>query len=193
MRLNLVIKVWCIYSIQEQSGEQLELVDDSELEPGTDVHTVTTTPYLQYVENSEFEAGVNVYPSSVYPTTATSPTSTTYLDTTTYAGLPTSTSDTNQSQLVSYGGITFLIQPSPDGSSTPLIMVVSRQDNTESPSIVSPGEVVSSIVSPGEVVSPSHSLSYITCVSPATIQWLIANYEAAEGVPSPNPHFTFII
>ena len=129
---------------------------------------------------------MNVYPSSVYPTTATSSTSTTYLDTTstTYAGLPTSTSDTNQSQLVSYGVKTFLIQLSPDGSSTPLIMVVSRQD-TESPSIVSPGEVVSSVVSPGEVVSPSHSLSYITCVSPATIQWLIANYEAAEGVALP--------
>ena len=122
---------------------------------------------------------MNGYPSgtvyvspSLYPT-ATSSTSTTYFDTTTYAGLPTSTSATNQSQLVSYAGITFLIQPSPDGSSTPLITVVSRQD-TESPSIVSPGEV-----------SPSHSLSYTTCVSPATIQWLIANYETAEGVSLP--------
>ena len=62
--------------------------------------------------------------------------------------------------------------------------VVSRQDDTDSPSIISPGEVVSSIISPGgEVVNPSHSLSYITGVSPATIQWLIANYEVAEGVP----------
>ena len=85
---------------------------------------------------------------------------------------------------MSYGGIIFLIQPTRDGSSTPLITVVSRQD-TESPSIVSPGEVVSSIISPGEVVSPSHSLSYITCVSPVTIQWLIVNYEAAEGVALP--------
>ena len=109
---------------------------------------------------------MNVYPSSVYPTTATSPTSTTYLDSTTYAGLPTATSDINQSQLVSYGGITFLIQPPPNGSSTPLMTVVSRQDDTDSPSIISRGEVVSSIISPGgEVVNPSHSLSYIL-VSP---------------------------
>ena len=123
---------------------------------------------------SEFEAGVNA---------ATSHTPTIYLDTTTYAGLPTPTSDINQSQLVSYGGITFLIQPPPNGSSTPSMTVVSRKDDTDSPSIISPGEVVSSIISPGgEVVNPSHSLSYITCVSPATIQWLIANYEVAEGV-----------
>ena len=37
---------------------------------------------------------------------------------------------------------------------------------------------------PGEV-SPSHSLSYATRVSPATIQWLISNYETAEGVSLP--------
>ena len=42
MKLNVVIKGGCIYSIQEQSGEQLESVDDSELEPRSDVHTVTT-------------------------------------------------------------------------------------------------------------------------------------------------------
>ena len=34
-------------------------------------------------------------------------------------------------------------------------------------------------------MSPNHNLSYATRVSPATIQWLIANYETAEGVSLP--------
>ena len=161
------------------SATYLGSVSVSESEQATAVDAVTTTPYFQYVENQDISNQVPGYSSgtvyvspSLYPT-ATSPTSTTYFDTTTYTGLPTSTSATNASQLVSYAGSTFLIQPSPDGSSNPILTAVSRQDN-DSPSLVSPGEV-----------SPSHSLSYATRVSPATIQWLIANYETAEGVSLP--------
>ena len=84
----------------------------------------------------------------------------------------------SQSQLVSYAGSTFLIQPAPDGSPTPLITAVSSRPDSESPNLATAS------ASPGEL-SPSHSLSYATRVSPATIQWLIANYETAEGVSLP--------
>ena len=56
-----------------------------------------------------------------------------------------------QSQLVSYAGTTYLIQPATDGS-TPLITAVAARTDSESPSLVP---------APGES-SPSHSLSYAT-------------------------------
>ena len=84
-------------------------------------------------------------------------------------------SQVTQSQLLSYGGSTFLIQPGPDGSSAPLITTVSR---SSPPSSLPPGP-------DPEGGMPGHSLSYATRVSPATIQWLINNYETAEGVSLP--------
>ena len=66
----------------------------------------------------------------------------------------------------SFAGSTFLIQPGPEGSNTPLITAVSRPLGSESPP--------SSSLSPPPGSSPAHSsLSYATRVSPATIQWLI--------------------
>ena len=122
--------------------------------------------------SSSYAPGTVYVSPSLYPA-VTSPTST--FDTSFYTGLTTSTPTlgTTQSQLVSYAGSTFLIQPSPDGSSTPLITAVARQDSPDSPSLG------------GSELSPSHQLSYATRVSPATIQWLIANYETAEGVSLP--------
>ncbi len=35
---------------------------------------------------------------------------------------------------------------------------------------------------PGEGGTVAQPLSYATRVSPATIQWLVANYETAEGI-----------
>ena len=162
---------------------------------GGGVETVTnvTAPYLQFVENTAELCSVgsnNVYTTgagtvyvspSLYPPSSSPPTST-FFDTgtsslATYPGLSSGPA-TNQSQLVTYGGSTFLIQPSPDGSSTPLITAVTTRPETESPSFVS---------TPGGESEPGgpHSLSYATRVSPATIQWLIANYETAEGVSLP--------
>lgn len=132
--------------------------------------------FLQYVESNEFGGGLGGYPGAVYVSpslypNSTSPSATTFYDTSTYTGLQTNVTSP-QSQLVSYAGSTFLIQPGPDGSTTPLITAVSRspQDSIEN-----------SCGSP----NPGHSLSYATRVSPITIQWLIANYETAEGVSLP--------
>ena len=83
-----------------------------------------------------------------------------------------------QSQLVSYGGSTFLIQPAPDGTSAPLITAVTAPGAREEAG--DPG-LAGAMPAQGEV-SPQHSLSYATRVSPATIQWLIANYETAEVI-----------
>ena len=160
---------------------------------GVETVTNVTTPYLQFVENTAELCSVgsnNVYTTgsgtvyvspSLYPPSSSPPTST-FFDTgtsslATYPGL-SSGPPTNQSQLVTYGGSTFLIQPSPDGSSTPLITAVTTRPETESPSFVS---------TQGGEPEPGgpHSLSYATRVSPATIQWLIANYETAEGVSLP--------
>ena len=92
------------------------------------------------------------------------------------SGLTNVGAPAGQSQLVSYGGSTFLIQPAPDGTSAPLITAVTapgaRQEAGD------PG-IAGAMPAQGEV-SPQHSLSYATRVSPATIQWLIANYETAE-------------
>ena len=135
---------------------------------------------MQYVDSGEFASPTyapgTVYVSpSLYPA-VTSPSTT--FDTSFYTGGLNASSTANglgttQSQLVSYAGSTFLIQPSPDGSSTPLITAVARQESPDSPSLG------------GSELSPSHQLSYATRVSPATIQWLIANYETAEGVSLP--------
>ena len=176
-----------------ESATYLGSVAVTEPEPAVgDNVTSVGAPYLQFVENTGDICGPGgvyttgpgtVYVSpSLYPASS-SPSTTTYYDTTGYssAGLTSSGANTqpgSQSQLVSYAGSTFLIQPSPDGSSTPLITAVTtRADGTESPGLVGGGQ-------PGEV-SPSHSLSYATRVSPATIQWLISNYETAEGVSLP--------
>ena len=96
----------------------------------------------------------------------------------------------SQSQLVSYGGSTFLIQPAPDGTSAPLITAVTAPGAREEAG--DPG-LAGAMPAQGEV-SPQHSLSYATRVSPATIQWLIANYETAEVSyivsPIPPHHLT---
>ena len=139
---------------------------------------------MQYVDSGEFASPTyapgTVYVSpSLYPA-VTSPSTT--FDTSFYTGLNSSTANglgTTQSQLVSYAGSTFLIQPSPDGSSSPLITAVTTRQEAESPSYVATG-------AGGEQEQGGpHSLSYATRVSPATIQWLIANYETAEGVSLP--------
>ena len=159
---------------------------------GESVNSVAA-PYLQFVENTAELCGVgsnNVYSTgagtvyvspSLYPTSSSPPTST-FFDTSnsslaTYPGLNSGPTN-NQSQLVTYAGSTFLIQPSPDGSTTPLITAVTTRQETESPGFVS--------ATTGEQeLGAGHSLSYATRVSPATIQWLIANYETAEGVSLP--------
>ena len=154
--------------------------------------TSVTAPYLQFVENTDlcnvgsnnvFNAGPGtVYVSpSLYPNSSSPPTSTYFDPSSSLASYPglSSGPTTTQSQLVTYAGSTFLIQPAPDGSSTPLITAVTTRQETESPSFISP-------TGPGEQQDlAGHSLSYATRVSPATIQWLIANYETAEGVSLP--------
>ena len=92
------------------------------------------------------------------------------------SGLTNVGAPAGQSQLVSYGGSTFLIQPAPDGTSAPLITAVTAPGAREEAG--DPG-LAGAMPAQGEV-SPQHSLSYATRVSPATIQWLIANYETAE-------------
>ena len=157
--------------------------------------TNVTAPYLQFVDNTAELCSVgsnNVYTTgagtvyvspSLYPPSSSPPTST-FFDTgapsslASYPGLSSGPA-TNQSQLVTYAGSTFLIQPSPDGSSSPLITAVTTRQEAESPSYVATG-------AGGEQEQGGpHSLSYATRVSPATIQWLIANYETAEGVSLP--------
>ena len=111
----------------------------------------------------------------------------------------------SQSQLVSYGGSTFLIQPAPDGSSAPLITAVTTPGAREEAGDPGLGAgamsaqgmmilivIMMMIMTLSGEVSPQHSLSYATRVSPATIQWLIANYETAEVsyIVSPIDHLT---
>ena len=178
-----------------ESATYLGSVTVTEPEPvsvGAESVTSVSAPYLQFVENTTELCNVgsnNVYSSgpgtvyvspSLYPSSSSPPTST-YFDTSSslaqYPGL--SSQPTNsQSQLVTYAGSTFLIQPSPDGSSTPLITAVTTRQETESPSFVS-------APAGDQEIGAGHSLSYATRVSPATIQWLIANYETAEGVSLP--------
>ena len=112
-----------------------------------------TAPYLQFVTDtgdmystgagSGPAGGQPVYVSpSLYPSSSSPPT-TTYYDpglTASYTSPGQLTSPAaggaGQSQLVSYAGSTFLIQPSPDGSSTPLITAVTTRPETESPGLV---------------------------------------------------------
>ena len=107
----------------------------------------TATPYLQFVTDTGdmyasaggAAGGAPVYVSpSLYPSYSSPPT-TTYYDpglTASYtSGQLTSPAPAGQSQLVSYAGSTFLIQPSPDGSSTPLITAVTTRPETESPGL----------------------------------------------------------
>ena len=124
-----------------ESATYLGGVAVTEPEPAVgDNVTSVGAPYLQFVENTgdmcQYTTGPGgtVYVSpSLYPASS-SPSTTTYYDTTTgysTTGLTTSGSSTgqggSQSQLVSYAGSTFLIQPSPDGSSTPLITAVTTR------------------------------------------------------------------
>ena len=115
----------------EGAGQYLQFVTDPGAGPGGDLGAFTSGQAPVYVSPS-------LYPSS------SSPSTTTYYDTApSMAGYtqgryhhdddvctPMSGGLTNvggasgQSQLVSYGGSTFLIQPAPDGSSAPLITAV---------------------------------------------------------------------
>jgi len=165
------------------SATYLGTVSVSEAEPSCESSPPGSHQYLQnlnYVDNdlsAGYPPGAVYVSQSLYP--ANNSPSQQYYDTQ-YTGINTintintnTTQQVGQSQLLSYGGSTFLIQPGPDGSSTPLITTVSRAP----PSPVQPSL-------PDTDIS-SHSLSYATRVSPATIQWLIANYETAEGVSLP--------
>ena len=182
--------------------------EDPGLETATYLGGVTVSeggeggpPYLHFVTETAAGAGAElgggvysggagagaVYVSpSLYPSSS-SPTTTTYYDTSLAQPGPSlpagytaaAGAGAGQSQLVSYAGSTFLIQPAPDGSSAPLITAVTTRPDPESPGpgLAGAGQ--------GAELSPGHSLSYATRVSPATIQWLIANYETAEGVSLP--------
>ena len=185
----------------EGAGQYLQFVTDPGAGPGGDLGAFTSGQAPVYVSPS-------LYPSS------SSPTTTTYYDTTpsmagytqgryhddddvstpgVMSGLTNVGAPPGQSQLVSYGGSTFLIQPAPDGSSAPLITAVTapgaREDQGDpglgAGAMSAQGgschhvSRVTHVIPSGEV-SPQHSLSYATRVSPATIQWLIANYETAE-------------
>ena len=127
------------------------------------------------------------------------------------AGLTTTTTT---GQLVTYNGSTFLIHPAPNGGPTPLITAldagvgnkvltdaatqqfaaaaaVAAAANTMGEASADNATVNNN--SSNEVQEPltedqkfkNPSLSYATRVSPATINWLIENYETAEGVSLP--------
>jgi len=115
------------------------------------------------------------------------------------ASLQTNTG-TNGQQFVSYNGETYILQPSPNG--TQLVATLNTSTNR---SISPTNQTTAGILqieksfNANVDLSPSNSdttaatatqissniQSYITRVSPSTIQWLISNYETAEGVSLP--------
>ena len=119
---------------------------------------------------------------------------------------------TTTGQLLTYNGSTFLIHPSPNGGPTPLITALETgvgnkalTDAATQQFAAAAAAAANTIGDPNtlnaaanhndnsDIAEPlteeqkfkNPSLSYATRVSPATINWLIENYETAEGVSLP--------
>ncbi|KAI5750517.1 hypothetical protein M8J76_016329 [Diaphorina citri] len=161
---------------------------------------VTHSTFVQYVENGT-EQAIYTNGQMAYPVYTVGDSGTMYTAATsenqffTPGSTPVTYTQVSNApaQLIGNVNGTYLIQQTvePTEHATIIATTASRDsphENTEVAYIVDePAQATTATSNTGDPLSPDNqaSLSHVTKISPATVQWLIDNYETAEGVSLP--------